>query len=51
MIYRDFVDSDVFNDFGVLFLNDFYIINQFKVSKKGDKPSVKTAIDNITNFI
>ena len=40
VIYRDFIDSDIFNDFNVLFLDDFYIINTFKLSKKGDKCSV-----------
>jgi hypothetical protein len=37
VVYRDFVDSDIFKDFDVLFLDDFYIINTFKQSKKGDK--------------
>ena len=40
VVYRDFVDSDIFKDFDILFLDDFYIINTFKQSKKGDKESV-----------
>jgi hypothetical protein len=27
VLYRDSVDADIFNDFGALFANDFYIIN------------------------
>ena len=27
VLYRDSVDADIFNDFGVVFINDFYIIN------------------------
>ena len=30
VVYRDFVDSDIFKDFDVLFLDDFFIINTFK---------------------
>ncbi len=30
VVYRDFVDSDIFKDFDVLFLDDFFIINAFK---------------------
>ncbi len=51
VIYRDFVDSDIFKDFDVLFLDDFYIINTFKLSKKGDKQSVLTAVNSITTYI
>ncbi len=40
IVYRDFVDTDIFKDFDVLFLDDFYIINTFKLSKKRDKASV-----------
>ncbi len=48
VVYRDFVDSDIFRDFDVLFLDDFHIINTFKLSKKGDKSSVQTAVNSIT---
>lgn len=51
MIYRDFVDNDVFGDFGVLFLDNFYIINAFKTSKKGDKESMQLAIDQILAYM
>ena len=48
VVYRDFIDSDIFRDFDVLFLDDFHIINTFKLSKKGDKASVQLAINTIT---
>ena len=51
VVYRDFIDSDIFNDFNVLFLDDFYIINTFKLSKKGDKESVKQVVNTITEYI
>jgi hypothetical protein len=51
VLYRDSVDADIFNDFGALFANDFYIINQVKLSKKGDKASFETAINNISSFL
>ena len=51
VLYRDSVDSDMFTNFNALFANDFYIINEIKKSKKGNKESMKTAVDNICLFL
>jgi hypothetical protein len=37
VLYRDSVDMDIVHDLGILLANDFYIVNQIKMSKKGDK--------------
>ena len=35
-IYRDFVDDDIFNDFDILFDNEFFIITAIQETREGN---------------
>ena len=50
-IYRDFVDEDIFNDFDLLFEDDFFIISTIQKTKEGDVEGFHSAVKQILDFL
>lgn len=50
-IYRDLMDSDIFNDFQLLYQDDFYIIDKLQNTKEGSPQSFHAALTDIVNYL